>query len=106
MVADRYMKKPVYKIRSRVWLYPGVTSWHFVTVNKKLSGEIRSVFGEAARGWGSLPVEVFIGKTRWRTSIFPDKETKTYLLPIKAEVRKRENIGAGELCVITFEVLV
>ena len=35
------------------------------------------------------------GGTRWKTAIFLDTKRGTYLLPIKAEVRRREQIQAG-----------
>jgi len=84
------MQKTVYKIRARVWLYPGMAGWHFVSVPKKQSEEIKKTFGTPKRGWGSIPVIVTIGKTKWKTSIFPDKQSGGYLLPLKADVRKKE----------------
>ena len=58
----------------KVWLYPGETAnWHFVTLTKKVGQEIKETFGKNARGFGSLPVEVTIGATTFKTSIFPDK---------------------------------
>ncbi|MEK7514442.1 MAG: DUF1905 domain-containing protein [Patescibacteria group bacterium] len=101
------MKSGAYKIRSEVWLYPGEAPWHFVTVPKKQSEEIKKKFGAMksshttiARlrrsGWGSLPVAVTIGKTSWNTSIFPDKREGAYILPLKAEVRKKERVVPGE----------
>ena len=47
------------------------------------------------RGWGSLRVTAQIGATRWNTSIFPG-DGATWLLPVKAEVRKAEGIGEGD----------
>ena len=91
------MEKPKYKIQSKVWLYPGITGWHFVSLPKKQSKEIKGLFGGMAGGWGSLPVIVAIRKTSWKTSIFPDKKSDTYLLPLKAEVRKKENIKNGDM---------
>jgi hypothetical protein len=35
---------------------------------------------------------VQIGATVWQTSLFPDSKNKSYVLPIKAAVRKAENI--------------
>lgn len=84
--------KDVYKIRSKVFLWQGVSAWHFVGIPKKQSEEIKKQFGGKAKGWGSLPVEVTIGRTKWKTSIFPDKRSGTYLLPLKAEARKKEEI--------------
>jgi hypothetical protein len=98
------MKPHTYKVRAKVWLYPGDTPWHFVTIPKKQSAEIKARFGKAARGWGSLPVAVTIGKTTWRTSIFPDKKSGTYLLPLKAEMRKKEGVTAGDAISFKIEI--
>jgi hypothetical protein len=95
-----------FNIKSNVWLYPGMAGWHFVTVPKKQSSEIRKLFGDLARGWGSLPVTVAIGKTSWNTSIFPDKKASAYLLPLKANVRKKEHIQAGNTIAFSIAILV
>lgn len=85
-----------YRIRATVWLYPGAGGWHFANVSQRLSAEIKKQFGMDARGWGSLPVTVRIGRTEWKTSLFPDRKSKSYLFAIKAEVRKRERIAVGD----------
>lgn len=41
-------------------------------------------------------VVVTLGKTSWKTSIFPDKHSGSYLLPLKALVRKKEGIFSGD----------
>ena len=74
-----------------------MTGWHFLSVAKKQSEEIKKLFAGATRGWGSLPVEVTLGKTSWKTSIFPDKKSGTYLLPLKADVRKKEGVAHGDI---------
>ena len=89
-----------------IWLYPGKAAWHFVTLPKNLSQEIKEVYGHLARGWGSLPVEVTIGKTTWKTSIFPDKKSDSYLLPIKSIVRKSERLDVGQKIRLLVSVLV
>ncbi|MBP9762590.1 DUF1905 domain-containing protein [Patescibacteria group bacterium] len=50
-------------------------------------------------------VLVTVGKTMWETSIFPDKKSQSYLLPMKLEVRKRRGLWTGirSLCVCLFE---
>jgi len=93
-----------YKVRAKVWLYPGMAGWHFVTLPKKQSDLMKEMFGVMKRGWGSLPVVVTIGKTSWKTSIFPDKKAGAYLLPLKAEVRKIENISAGDTISLSLEI--
>jgi hypothetical protein len=92
------MKKSSYTMKEKVWLYPGdMAAWHFITLTKKVGQEIKETWGKSARGFGSLPVEVTIGKTVWKTSIFPDKRAGSYLLPLKAQVRKKEDIEEGDL---------
>jgi hypothetical protein len=86
-----------YKMRARVWLYSGPAAWHFVTLPRKQSDEIKALFGKAQRGWGSLPVIATMGKTSWKTSIWADKKSGAYLLAIKAEVRKKEGIAVDQL---------
>jgi len=91
-----------YKMKSEVWLYPGMVGWHFLSVSKKQGLDIKKRFGSQKRGWGSLPVTVTVHKTTWKTSIFPDKKSGSYLLPLNATVRKKENIMSGDL--VTFEI--
>lgn len=99
------MTSKPYAIRANVWLYPGAVSpWHFITLPKKESIDIKARFSKIKRGWGSLPVTVTVGKTRWRTSIFPDKKSGGYLLPLKAEVRKKEGIRDGDTITLILEI--
>lgn len=101
------MKKPAYKMRGEVWLYPGETgNWHFVTVPKKESEAIKRKFGALKRGWGSLPVAVMTGKTEWKTSIFPDKKIGGYVLPLKAAVRAKEGLRHGDMIAFSLEIRV
>jgi hypothetical protein len=70
-----------------------MNAWRFVGVPEKEGKEIKERFGARAKGWGSLPVSVTLGNTTWETSIFPDKTSGSYLLPLKAKVRKAEHIA-------------
>ena len=93
-------------MEEKVWLYPGeMAAWHFVTLTKTIGKKIRETHGKSARGFGSLPVEVQIGKTIWNTSIFPDTYTGSYLLPLKAQVRKVEDIEVGDTVTFTVTLL-
>lgn len=73
---------------------------------KKLSAEIKERFGGMTRGFGSLPVQVTIGKTVWKTSIFPDNQVGAYLLFIKIEVRRNEKITVDDNVNIRIEIVV
>lgn len=101
-----FMKYNQYDVKAKVWLYPGMAGWHFVTIPKDISEDIKRLFGDRKRGWGSLSVIATIGKTSWKTSIFPDKKSNVYLLPIKAEVRKKEGIAADNKITLLIEISV
>lgn len=95
------------RISAKLWLYPGENgSWHFITVSKKESEAITKKYHAFKKGWGSLPVLVKIGKTAWNTSIFPDRKSSTFLLPVKASVRRAEGIFEGDVvkCALTITV--
>lgn len=100
------MSGPTFRLKAKVWLYAGKSAWHFATLPKRVTNQIKSLFGGLERGWGSFPVSVTIGKTTWQTSIFPDSKTATFLLPLKAEVRKKESLVEGKTITIKIELLV
>ncbi len=94
-------KSKVFKVTGKIWLYPGESAnWHFFTIPKKESSAIKEAFTGLTRGWGSLPVTVTIGKTTWTTSIFPDSKSGTFVLPLKAQIRKKEALYEGDTCTI------
>ncbi len=82
-----------YCFRARVWRYKGPPGgWHFVTLPKSLSKKIRKNYGQSEEGWGRLKTIARIGDTEWKTSIWYDTKAQSYLLPLKASVRKSEKI--------------
>jgi len=91
------MAKKTYMVRGKIWLYPGVhASWHFVSIDKKQSADIKERYGKHAKGFRSLPVSVTIGDTSWETSIFPSSSSGMYILPLKAKVRQAEGLFEGD----------
>jgi hypothetical protein len=91
-------------LESKVLLYPGAAGWHFITVDEENSREIRkSQDGSPRKGWGSIPVLVTLGKTQWKTSVFPNSDG-TYLLPLKAEVRRKEKVAEGDMVAMELEI--
>lgn len=82
---------------AELWIWDARRSdtWTFVTVPPEDSDDLRERTGPPG-GFGSIPVEVTIGGSSWRTSVFPDKESGCYVLPIKAAVRKAEGLAAGD----------
>jgi hypothetical protein len=93
----------MFKIDTTLWKYAGTKgAWFFVTIDETRAKKLKQSALPKGKGWGSIRVRVTIGKTTWPTSIFPTKEG-TYLLPIKASVRKRESIGNGDMVQVRFE---
>lgn len=80
-------------------------SWTFVDLPTEVSEEIRDALPFPPRGFGSVRVEVAVGGTAWRTSIFPDKAKGVYVLPVKAAVRRAEQVEAGDDVVVELMVL-
>ncbi len=97
---------PTFQFHSKVWLYSGKAAWHFVTLPKGLSADLKKQFGGLERGWGSIRVLVKIGKTQWKTSVFPDKKAGAYLLPLKAEARKAGEFGEGDKLKVEIGVMI
>lgn len=87
----------MYRFETQLWEYEGEASWHFVTLPEEIGDEIRARTAERKRAFGSVPVDVSIGETRWSTSLFPDSKTQSYVLPIKKSVRSSEGVVAGDI---------
>ena len=93
-----------YTVTSKVWRYPGMAGWFFAYVDRKQSGVLKEKYAKKAAGFGSIRVSVTLGKSKWKTSIFPDKQSGTYLLPLKASVRRTEGIDEGDEIVFTVKI--
>lgn len=78
-------------------------SWHFVETDKELAATLKQS-AKRTTGFGFIPAEVTVGKTTWRTTFFPTKE-KTYLLPLKAIVRRKEDIREGDQIRVIGEII-
>ncbi len=94
------MVRKEYKIKAKVWRWPGDAGWHFVNVDKKISEHIRKAYPK-----GFVKIRAKIGKTAWYTSLFPHKLSASYLLSIKASIRKKEGILDGDEVMIGFRIL-
>ncbi|WNB86621.1 DUF1905 domain-containing protein [Cellulomonas sp. ATA003] len=80
-----------------LWLWDARRdSWTFVSLPTDLADDVLDVAGPVARGFGSVRVEVTLGATTWRTSIFPDSARRTYVLPVKKAVRTAEHLTVGD----------
>ncbi len=92
MAADRF--------QATLWVYDGDAPWHFVTVPVEVADDIAAA--AEPKAFGSVPVRVRIGGSSWETSLFPDKQRGSYVLPVKRSVREAESIADGD--VVTVEL--
>ena len=90
------------EFNGEIWFWKGPAPWFFVTVPAKQSVDIKAISGFVTYGWGVIPVHVRIGNTEWTTSLFP--KDGRYLVPIKASVRKAENLEEGDTVTVQLEV--
>jgi hypothetical protein len=90
------------EFNGKIWFWKGPAPWYFVTVPAKQSRDLKAISGFVTYGWGVIPVHVRIGKTDWQTSLFP-KDSR-YIVPIKASVRKAENLEEGDNVTVRLEV--
>jgi len=79
-------------------------AWFFLRIDPGTALAIRAEAFDRIGGWGSVKVSATIGETRWQTSLFPDKDTGGYLLPLKAAVRKAEGLVEGMDVAVLLEV--
>jgi hypothetical protein len=94
---------------AELWLWDArkPDTWTFVTVPPEVSATLGD---EAAarvprRGFGSVRVQVRIGATQWQTSVFPDRNSGCYVMPVKKAVRIAEGIDAGDEVSIELQVV-
>jgi len=86
-----------YKYSARMWKHHSYGGWHFVTLPKDLSKEIRENLKFQEEAWGRMKVMAQIEDTTWETAIWFDTKMETYVLPIKAEIRKKEKIEIDQV---------
>ena len=89
--------------RLRLWDARRDEGWTFVDLPTEMADEILEVAEGVARGFGSVRVQVRIGGSTWRTSLFPGEST--YALPIKKAVRTAERCEAGDTVHVSLELL-
>ena len=76
-------------------------AWIFVSLPVEVGDDVRELSGPR-RGFGSVPVEVSLGSSTWRTSVFPG--TDAYVLPLKRAVRRAEGIDLGDVVTLTLRL--
>jgi hypothetical protein len=85
-----------YEFTAFIWQYDAPGGWYFVSLPGVISEDIRSHLKFEEEGWGRLKVTAKIGNSEWKIAIWFDTKMNTYSLPLKAEIRKAENLEIEE----------
>jgi len=92
----------IIKFKGEIFYWRGPAPFLFVAVPEEPSRDLKEISAMVTYGWGVIPVHARIGKTEWKTSLFP-KEGR-YLVPIRMSVQKSENLAVGDSVTIQLEV--
>lgn len=90
------------EFKGEIWFWRGPAPWFFVTVPAEQSRDIKDISGFVTYGWGVIPARVRIGKTEWKTSLFPKDDR--YIVPIKVSVRQAEKLEEGDQVTVRLEI--
>lgn len=85
-----------------LWFWKGPAPWYFVTVPSEQCRDLEAVAKFVTYGWGMIPVTVEVGKTRWKTSLWP--KDGGYIVPIKASARKSEDLQEGDTVTVRLAI--
>lgn len=90
------------EFNGKIWFWKGPAPWYFVTVPEEERDHLKAISGAVTYGWGMIPVTARIGKTKWKTSLWP--KDGSYIVPLKVSVRKAEKLVEGAEVTIRLEV--
>ena len=85
-----------------IWSWRGPAPWYFVTVPEEQCRDLKTISGLVTYGWGMIPVHVRIGKSEWKTSLFP--KDGRYIVPIKVSVQNAEKLEEGDKVTVWLDV--
>jgi len=85
-----------------IFYWRGPSPFHFVAVPSLEAEELQAISSLVTYGWGMIPVNVTIGETEFYTALFP--KDGGYYVPLKAAIRKAEQLEVGDTVSLTLEV--
>ena len=90
------------EFNAEIWYWRGPAPFYFVTVPMEQGAELKAISNIVTYGWGMIPAEVRIGKTKWKTALFA--KNGSYVVPLKAAVRKAEKLDEGDVVTVQLKV--
>ncbi|UCE94586.1 MAG: DUF1905 domain-containing protein [Flavobacteriaceae bacterium] len=86
-----------YEISAKLWRHGSEGGWHFITLPKEVSKEIRDHLQWQEEGWGRMKASAIIKEIQWKTSIWFDTKLDSYILPVKSEIRSKLFLKTDDL---------
>lgn len=93
-----------YQFSAKLWRHNSEGGWYFITLPSDYSNEIRSNLQWQEEGWGRMKAIAQLKGINWNTSIWFDTKKKSYILPIKSEIRKKLLLQEDDL--LTMNILI
>lgn len=85
-----------------IWFWRGPSPYRFITVPEEECVALRAIAAVVSYGWGMIPVWVRIGRTEFKTSLFP--KDGRYVVPVKDVVRNAERLAEGDIVSVELRI--
>lgn len=85
-----------------VFEWRGPSPYYFVAVPPDQAELLAATSTAVTYGWGMVPVSARIGETTWTTSLWP--KDGRYVVPLKAAVRRAEDLDEGDTVTVRLSV--
>lgn len=80
----------------------GPAPFFFVPLPAQQAEQVRQLARRVSYGWGMIPVSVTIWDVTFTTALFAKNDT--YYLPLKASVREKVGVTAGDRVAVRMEI--
>ena len=90
------------EFNGELWYWRGPAPFHFITVPDDGCADLRAMSPVVSYGWGMIPVSARIGRTEWKTSLFP--KDGRYVVPVKDVVRAAEGLEVGDTATLELTI--
>ena len=85
-----------------IFHWRGPSPYHFVRVPPEEAANLKAISSLVTYGWGMLPALVRIGRTEWRTALWP--KDGSYIVPIKDAVRGAEGLSVDDEVLVVLKL--
>jgi hypothetical protein len=94
-----------FDFEAEIMRWPGNTAFFYCLLPVDAAREITEITQGLRGGFGSVRVDVRCGATQWRTSVFMDKKSSSYLMLLKKTVREAESLSEGQIAKFKLELV-